>query len=95
MKGIEKNKHEHLMKCLEELRLQTTDAEQRHNIEAEITTLFEIYESYLSFINAVETQADRYNFLYKKGRTLQSFYEYYYLFLKKIINKKNEIVSLF
>ncbi|MBB4034809.1 hypothetical protein GGR21_000696 [Dysgonomonas hofstadii] len=65
MKGIDKRKHEHLMQCLEELRLQTTDAEQRRSVENEIATLSEIYDSYISFIHAVETQADRYNSLYK------------------------------
>ncbi len=53
------------MQCLEELRLQTTDAEQRRSVENEIATLSEIYDSYISFIHAVETQADRYNSLYK------------------------------
>ena len=65
MKGIEKRKHEHLIRCMEELRLHTTDAEQRCSVENEIATLSEIYDSYLSFIHGVETQADHYNSLYK------------------------------
>ena len=69
MKGIDKRKHEHLMKCLEELRLQTTDAEQGRSVETEIATLSEIYDSYISFIHGVETQADRYNSLYKNIQT--------------------------
>ena len=65
MKGIEKSKHEHLIKCLEELRLYTTDPDKAREVEAEITTLTEIYERYISFMQGVESQADRYNSLYK------------------------------
>lgn len=65
MRGIEKRKHEHLLQCLEELRLHTTDPDKDRKVEAEIATLTEIYERYISFIQGVESQADRYNSLYK------------------------------
>lgn len=65
MKRVEKRKHEHLIKCLEELCSLTTDLKEGLRIEEEIATLSEIYDSYISFIHAVETQADRYNSLYK------------------------------
>lgn len=65
MKGIEKRKHEHLIVCLEELRLHTTDPDKVQEVEAEIATLTEIYERYISFIQGVESQADRYHSLYR------------------------------
>lgn len=65
MKGIEKRKHEHLIGCLEELRLHTTDPDQAKEVEAEIVTLTGIYERYISFIQGVESQADRYSSLYR------------------------------
>lgn len=65
MKGIDKKKHEHLIRCMEELRLQTTNAEKGHSAETELATLSEIYDSYISFINGAETQADCYNSLNK------------------------------
>ncbi len=65
MRGIEKRKHEHLLQCLEELRLHTTDPDKGRVVEAEIATLTEIYECYHSFIQGIELQADRYNSLYR------------------------------
>lgn len=65
MRGIDKSKHEHLIKCLEELHLYTADLDKAREVEAEITTLTEIYERYISFMQGVESQADRYNLLYK------------------------------
>lgn len=65
MKGIEKQKHEHLLQCLEELRLHTTDPDKGWELEVEMVTLIDIYERYISFIHEVESQADHYHSLYK------------------------------
>lgn len=65
MKGIEKQKHGHLLQCLEELRLHTSDPNKGREVEAAIATLTEIYERYILFIQGVESQANRYNSLYR------------------------------
>lgn len=64
MKGIEKNKHEHLMKCLEELHTLTEDSGERKLIEEEISTLSDSFDWYNSLMAEIHTESDHYNSLY-------------------------------
>ena len=66
MKGIDKKKHEHLIGCLEELSVLTTDVKVGQRIEEEMATLRETYKRYLAFICGIETQAERYHSLYNE-----------------------------
>ncbi|MBD8387768.1 hypothetical protein [Dysgonomonas sp. BGC7] len=65
MRGIERQKHEHLLQCLEELCLYTIDSDKGKELEAKIATLTEIYERYISFIQEVGSLIDRYHSLYR------------------------------
>lgn len=68
MKGIEKRKHEHLIKCLEELSMLTNDTQEMESTEDDIATLTEIYTCYTSLIRSIESESERYNSLYPEIR---------------------------
>lgn len=64
MKGIDRKKHEHILKCLEELRSSPMDVRERERIEQEIVSLSDIYNCYNTFLNSICRESDRYNTLY-------------------------------
>lgn len=64
MKGIDKNKHVHILRCLEELRASIDDPEENNIIEKEISALSQSYDWYNSLMEGIHAESDRYNSLY-------------------------------
>lgn len=64
MKGIEKKKHEHIIHCLEELYLHTTEPDEGKRIEEDIAALSDIYEWYDTLLEGIHKESERYHSLY-------------------------------
>ena len=62
MRAVDKKKHEHLIRCLEELRLLAP--EKSVSVEADIVELTEAYNIYTSLLSELKEKTDLYHSLY-------------------------------
>lgn len=62
MKAVDKKKHEHLIRCLEELRLLAP--EKSVSVEADIVELTEAFNTYTSLLLELKEKTDLYHSLY-------------------------------
>lgn len=61
MRAVDKKKHEHLISCLEELRLLAPEC---NNVEADINALTDAYKHYSTLLNNLVEQTESYYDLY-------------------------------
>ena len=64
MVGINRTKHEEIIRRLEELKAFDSDPDSIGRIEKEIDTLTRVYEQYLSCMQGLRSQSEIYDSLY-------------------------------